>query len=329
MRAAGTIHAVRVAITGATGFVGGHLANVLLARGDEVKALARTPAPALAEAGAVVISGSLDDVTALRRLVEGAEVVHHVGGAIAARSEADLMRVNAEGTARLADVARAVGVRRLVYVSSIAVSGPSEPGNPLIEAGAARPVTPYGRSKQAGEEAVVASGVRYTIVRPPVVYGPRDKALLRLFRLARRGFAPLLGDGSQELSLIFAADLARALLAASSSPMAEGRTYHTAHPEVVTQRELVQAIGRALGRTARTFALPPPVVRTLLALSGAAARVSGRVTFLEPSKAPEFLAPAWTCASDALAQDVGWHAAVGLREGLEETARWYREAGWL
>jgi nucleoside-diphosphate-sugar epimerase len=175
----------------------------------------------------------------------------------------------------------------------------------------------------------VRSGVSYTIVRPPVVYGPRDRALLRVFRIARRGYAPLLGDGLQELSLIFAADLARALLAAAASPAAEGRTYHAAHPEVVTQRELVRAIGRACGRTVRTVAVPAPVVRALIAVTAVAARMTGRATFLEPSKAPELLAPAWACTSDAIARDAGWRVEVDLHRGLEETARWYREAGWL
>jgi nucleoside-diphosphate-sugar epimerase len=320
---------VNVAITGATGFVGGHLAEALLARGDHVKALARRPAPALAEAGAEIVRGSLDDTPALERLVEGADVVHHVAGVIAARSEAEFLRVNAGGTARLAEAARAAEVGRFVYVSSLAVSGPSARGAPLTEAAAGAPVTPYGRSKHAGEEALVRSGVPYTIVRPPVVYGPHDRAVLRLFRFARRGLAPLLGDGSQELSLVFAADLARALLAAAASPAAEGRAYHAAHPEVVTQRELGQAIGRAVGRTSHAVALPMPVVRTLLAVSGAAARLAGRTTFLEPSKAPELLAPAWTCTSEALARDAGWRAEVGLSQGMEQTARWYYQAGWL
>jgi nucleoside-diphosphate-sugar epimerase len=305
------------------------VAKALLARGDRVRALARTPAPDLAAAGAEVVTGALEDPSALPRLVEGAEVVHHVAGAIAARSEADFMRVNGEGTARVAEAARAAGVRRFVYVSSIAVSGPSARGKPMDEAGPARPITPYGRSKRAGEEAVVRSGVSYTIVRPPVVYGPRDRALLRVFRIARRGYAPLLGDGLQELSLIFAADLARALLAAAASPAAEGRTYHAAHPEVVTQRELVRAIGRACGRTVRTIAVPAPVVRALITVTAVAARMTGRATFLEPSKAPELLAPAWACTSDALARDAGWRVEVDLHRGLEETARWYREAGWL
>jgi nucleoside-diphosphate-sugar epimerase len=318
-----------VAITGATGFVGAHLADALLARGDRVRALARTAAPALAAGGAEIIPGSLADDDALRRLVEDAEVVYHVAGAIAARSEADFMRVNADGTARLAEAALAAGVRRFVYVSSIAVSGPSARGKPMDEAGPARPVTPYGRSKRAGEEAVARSGVSFTIVRPPIVYGPRDRSVLRVFRLARGGFAPLLGDGGQELSLVFAADLARALMAAAASPVTEGRTYHAAHPDVVTQRELVRAIGRACGRTVRTVAVPAPVVRALITVSAVAARMTGRRTFLEPSKAPELLAPAWTCTSDALAQDAGWKAEVALAQGLEEAARWYGEAGWL
>jgi nucleoside-diphosphate-sugar epimerase len=217
----------------------------------------------------------------------------------------------------------------MVHVSSLAVSGPAVPGRPLEEADRDQPVTPYGRSKQAGEEAVRASGVRFTIVRPPIVYGPRDRQVLRLFRMARRGLAPLLGDGRQELSFVHAADLARALVAAGESAAAEGRTYHAGHPEVVTQRAFVQAIGRAVGRAVRTVALPPFAVRGALWSTGLFARALGRATLLSPEKAAELLAPAWTCTSEALARDTGWRAAIPLEQGLRDTGEWYRSAGWL
>jgi nucleoside-diphosphate-sugar epimerase len=322
---------VNVAVTGGTGFVGGHLVELLRRLDHPVACVARSRqrAAALETLGCRIVAGDLDDETALRELLRGAELVYHVAGLVAARSEAEFLRVNRDGAGRVARLAREAGARRLVLVSSLAVTGPTAPGRPLDESGAPRPVTPYGRSKAAGEEVVRASGVSFTIVRPPAIYGPRDAEFLRLFRLARRGVAPLLGDGSQELSLVHAADLAQALLMAGTSPRTEERVYHAAHPEVVTQRELVQRIGHALGRRVRTLKVPVPVVRALLAASGMSARLAGRASVLSPDKAPELLAPAWTCSSEALARDAGWRAAIALERGLADTARWYRENGCL
>lgn len=322
---------MRAAVTGATGFVGRHLAEALLRRGDAVRCLARSTARAaeLEEAGAALVPGSLEDETALVALVDGADVVYHVAGLVAAGSEAELLRVNRDGTARLARAAREAGVERLVLVSSLAVTGPTSSGQPLDETAAERPLTPYGRSKQAAEAALRAAGVPFTILRPPAVYGPRDAQFLRLFRLARLGLGPLPGDGRQELTLVHARDLAEALIAAAESPATLGRVYHAGHGKPVTQRGLVEAIGRAVGRRVLLLPLPRGLVRALLALSGAAARAAGRSTLLSSDKAEELLAPAWTCSSEALARNAGWRARIGLEEGLAETARWYRQAGWL
>jgi dihydroflavonol-4-reductase len=224
-----------VAVTGGTGFVGGHLVAALRARGDEVTCLVRraTPAGSVESLGCRIVRGDLADLRALEELVQGARVVHHVAGRVSAPHEAAFHAANREGTAALGRAAREAGVARLVYVSSLAVTGPTVPGQPLDEAGPPRPVTPYGRSKAAGEAAVREARLPYTIVRPPVVYGPWDRELLRVFRLARRGIVPVLGDGTQELSLVHARDLAQALIAAALSPRTEGGTYHAAHPDAV------------------------------------------------------------------------------------------------
>lgn len=322
---------MNAAVTGGTGFVGGHLVDLLRGHGHGVRCLARkrSQAARLFALGCELVEGGLDREDALGSLVAGCDTVFHVAGALAARSEAELLAVNRDGTARLARAARAAGVRRLVYVSSVAVTGPAPRGTVLDESGAPHPVTPYGRSKEGGEDAVRESGVAFTIVRPPAVYGPRDRQVLRLFRLARRGLVPLLGDGRQELSLVHAADLAEALLAAATSARAEGHTYHAAHPDVVTQEQFVQEVARAVGRSVRTPRLPAGVVRAMLAITGMATRLTGRSTVLSPDKADEFLAPAWTCSSAALARDAGWQARITTSDGIAATARWYAAEGWL
>jgi len=321
----------RVGVTGATGFLGWHLVRALCQAGAEVKCLVRpaSGAPGLEQHGCRVVAGDLDDGQALAALSADVEVLYHVAGLVAASSESEYLRVNRSGTLNVVRAAHAAGVSRLIYVSSLAVTGPALPGCPVDEARSPRPLTPYGRSKLAGEQAVREGGVPFTILRPPAVYGPRDRQMLRLFRLARWGLVPLLGDGRQELSLVHAGDVARALLSAAASPAARGGTYHAAHPGVVSQRELAGAIAAAVGRKVRLVGLPPALIRALLYVSAAGARAVGKVSLLSPDKAPELLAPAWTCVSTALERHTGWRALIPLPEGLADTARWYREVGWL
>jgi nucleoside-diphosphate-sugar epimerase len=275
------------------------------------------------------VEGGIEDQAALDELVAGADVVFHVAGLVAARSESEFLRTNRDGAAAVARASVRTGVGRFLMVSSLSVTGPSRRGQPVDETSGPGPVTAYGRSKKAGEEAVRETGVPLTVLRPPAVYGPRDRAFLTLFRAAARGLAPLLGDGAQELTLVHAADLAQAIVAAAASPSTLGRTYHAGHAEPVTQRELAEAVGRAVGRKVRSVTLPGPLVRGLLGVAGAVTRAAGMAPLLDGDKANELLAPAWTCSSEALLRDAGWSAAIPLERGLAETARSYREAGWL
>jgi nucleoside-diphosphate-sugar epimerase len=323
-------------VTGATGLVGSHLVEALLARGDAVAVLVRGRGTKGARErarealrGCRLVEGGLGDEPALLALAGGADVLFHVAGLVAARDEEEFLRVNRDGAAAAARAAARAGAGRLVLVSSLAVSGPSSPGRPAREDAEPRPLAAYGRSKRAGEEAVRASGAPFTIVRPCAVYGPRDRAFLPLFRAAARGVVPLLGSGEQELTLVHAADLAGALVAAAESPRTLGGTYHAGHPEAVTQRGLAEAIGAAVSRRVRCVRLPGPLVRVALGAAGAVARGLGRAPLLDADKANELLAPGWTCSSEALGRDAGWVAQIPLLRGLEETARSYREAGWL
>jgi nucleoside-diphosphate-sugar epimerase len=322
---------VRTAITGGTGFVGSHLATALRARGDAVAALVRSASrgAGLRSLGCRLIEGTLEDEEAVERLVEGADVVFHVAGRVAARSEEEFREANRDGAARVARAAGRARASRLVHVSSLAVTGPTVPGRPLAEDQGPGPLTAYGRSKEAGEAAVRASGASFTILRPAAVYGPRDRAFLPLFRGAGFGVVPLLGGGRQELSLVHAEDLASALVAAALAPASLGRTYHVAHPVPTTQRDLAAALGRAMGRRVRTVALPAPLVRAALSLAGSVVRAAGGLCFLDGDKARELLAPAWTCSSAALVRDAGWVARIPLEEGLVRTVQAYRAARWL
>ena len=318
-------------VTGGTGFVGAHLVRALQARGDSVTCLVRNPAKAAALGWADVrlVQGDLDDATALREGSAAADVIYHVAGRISARDIDEFMRANRDGTANLLEACSAQPPRRFVLVSSLAAAGPTVPGAPIDETRPPSPVTPYGQSKLAAEVLVRAMAPAWTIVRPPTVYGEWDRELLKVFRLAGTGLVPVFGDGSQELSVIYAGDLATALVTAAGASAAANRLYYAAHPRVTTSRDLARAVGRSVGRNPHIVPLPAALARGLLWAIGSIAHLAGRATLLSNDKAAEFLAPAWTCRPDALQRDTGWHAATDLEAGLKRTADWYRREGWL
>jgi nucleoside-diphosphate-sugar epimerase len=334
---------VKVFVTGGTGFVGSHLVTALLARGDDVVCLARDLAKVervfAGQARPRVVRGDLSHREALEEGARDADVVFHVAGLIAGRGRADFFSANADGTRQVAEAAARVAprLRRFVYVSSLAAAGPSRRGEPLTEDLPSRPLTMYGHSKLAGEEILRGFPFPWTVIRPPVVYGPRDTEMYRVFRLASLGLAAVFGNGSQELSFVFVEDLVAALLSSVETP--PGKVYFAAHPEVVTSRSMVTSVHRAVrsiglpqpfeGRPPFILPIPGIMARGGLWLYERAAGLAGRATLLTSDKANEFLAEAWVCSPAALGRDAGWRAGWDLMKGLTHTATWYREAGWL
>jgi nucleoside-diphosphate-sugar epimerase len=322
---------MKALVTGATGFVGSHLVEALVRRGDEVTALVRSPGKAalLNALNISQIKGDLHDQAALAAAVAGQEVIYHVAGLIAARNEAEFLHGNRDGTANLLAAATEPGDQpRFVLVSSMAAGGPSPRGVPLDGSQPAAPVTQYGRSKLAGEEVVRGSSLPWTIVRPPMVYGPRDQEVLKVFKLAGT-LTPVFGDGSQELSAVYGPDLADALIAAGTSPDTIGKTYYACHPEVFQSGALVQRIGALRGKTVRIIPLPRWLAVGALSITGAAARLAGKATILTPDKAHEFFQPAWTGDPTPLIRDSGWQPAHNLDSGLKATLDWYQAQRWL
>lgn len=318
-------------VTGATGFVGRHLVTALLRQGDSVTALIRSPhkAQEIAAAGVRLVKGDLDDPRALAEACDGQEVVYHVAGLVAARSEGEFFHVNRDGTRGVLEAATAARCRRFVLVSSAAAGGPSTPGTPLKGDEPPHPVTIYGRSKLAGETVVQSGSIPWTIIRPPAVYGPHDREMLRVFKLSRLGVAPVFGGGKQELSLVYGPDLGEALAASGRAPSAAGKIYYACHPEVVTSAHVVKAIGLAMGKSVTIVPLPAALARGVLTITGTAAKLAGKATLLNPDKAYEFLAPAWTADPTRLTADTGWHAEHDLHSGIAATLEWYRAHKWL
>jgi dihydroflavonol-4-reductase len=322
---------MRALVTGATGFVGSHLVEALQRGSVRITALARSPAKAavLVASGIRVVRGDLHDTEGLDQAVQDQDVVYHVAGVVAAPDETAFLRSNRDGTRNLVIAAERHGKPRFVLVSSLAAAGPAAKGTPLQGTEPPRPVTAYGRSKLAAEELVRSSSLPWSIVRPPIVYGPRDREVLKVFRLARLGIAPVFGDGRQELSAVHARDLALALVSVAGSSTTLGGTYHACHPQVFTSSELGRAVAFAMGRRVLTIRVPNAVGRRLLAVTEASARLIGQATILTTDKANEFFQEAWTGDPAPLTRDCGWRAQYDLSNGLTDTYHWYRKAGWL
>lgn len=322
---------MKALVTGGTGFVGRHLIEALLRAGDSVTALVRSPprAAGLAGQGVRIVPGDLSDAAALRTAARDQDVIYHSAGLVAARDEAGFLAVNRDGTARVLAAASEVSRAHFVLISSLAAAGPSPRGGRRTGDETPQPVTAYGRSKLAGEAVVRSGQLPWSIVRPPGVYGPRDREFLRVFKAVRLGWVPVFGDGEQQLSLVYAPDLADALAALGHSGAASGGIFYPCHPDVETSSTLARTIGLAMGRRVRIIGLPRWVARGTLSLTETAARLTGGTTLLTPDKAKEFFAPAWTADPAPLSDATGWRAIHDLASGAEATAAWYRAAGWL
>jgi nucleoside-diphosphate-sugar epimerase len=298
---------VTVALTGATGFIGGALARRLQQAGVTVRALVRPTADAGRLPPEVErITGALDDAESLARLVRGAGVVVHCAGVVRGSGPQDFDPVNVDGVARLAAaVSAARPSPRIVHLSSLAARHPE--------------LSPYAASKRAGEHALRAAPA-WTVLRPPVVYGPGDGELLPLLRVMARGLAPRLGPRDGRLSLVYVDDLAEAVVALLARE-APGGTFelHDGRPAGYAVEDIVRAVERWRGRRIVRVPVPAPLAGALARLNALGARLRGRAPMLTPGKVREMLHPAWTCDNTALTAATGWRPRVGLDEGLRRT----------
>jgi nucleoside-diphosphate-sugar epimerase len=240
------------------------------------------------------------------------------------------MAVNAEGTRALAAAAAAAAAPpKIVLVSSLAVAGPRPAARPAREEDPPQPVNAYGQSKLRGEELLLreAGGARWTIVRPPWVYGPGDRATLALFRLAARGIFPSVRGGCMQISLVHVHDLVAALVLAGE-PAADGRIYYAADGEAHTVAQLGRALLAACGG-GRAVHVPGFAFR-LLGLAGeAAAWVTRRPPLLGRDKTCEGLEEGWVCDDSRIRAELGYRSLVGLERGVADTLAWYRRHQWL
>ena len=327
---------MRVFVTGATGFTGGHLTRALLSRGHQVRALVREPARArdLVERGVQLTAGDLrhmPDTTALAQALADVDIVYHIAAMYReAGAPREVYRaVNAAAVGRIVEVAAQAGVRRVVHCSTVGVHGDVE--GSAGEDAPFKPADIYQTTKLEGEgiarRLADQLGIEVTIARPTGIYGPGDRRLLKLFRAVLRGF-PTLGRGEIYYHLTYIDDLVEGLQLCGEHPGAANRTYILAGGEVTTLNELVALIADVAGVRPPRFHLPVWPFWAAAALCEAVCIPLGiepllyrrRVDFYTKSRAFDIT---------RARAELGYAPRVGLRDGIKRTLDWYREHGWL
>lgn len=303
-----------VALTGATGFIGGALLSRLTGAGWRVRALyrqrrgRRTPE---ALPGTEWVQGGLEDRPALDALLAGADALIHCAGAVRGASQSDFDSVNADGVARVAEAAAGLApAPRILLMSSLAARMPQ--------------LSHYAASKWKGECAIKAAppNLRWTILRPPAVFGPGDRELAPLFRSIARGLAPVPGSAHGRFSLVHVEDLAAAVLRWLESDTGYGRTFELddGRPGGYDWAAVLEIAARAFGRTkpAKLVPVPVPLLRMAAWANLTAAHLLGYAPMLTPGKVREITHPDWLCDSHDFAAATGWRPVIGLESGLAQ-----------
>jgi len=325
----------KVLVTGGTGFIGSHLVEALVEKGVSVRCLVRTPDKLrwLENVNVEIVQGDLTDFHSLIPVVSDVQTIFHLAGKTSSLTEEDLYLTNAQGTMNLmkAIVQGNPTLRRFVYISSLAAAGPSLNGRPVSETDHPNPLSPYGASKLAGEEAVMAfhPQMPVTIIRPPVVFGPRDIAILNFFKTIKKGIKPVLGWRTRYGSFIYVEDLIRGILLAAEKKNAEGQTYYLVSDNLIAYQELNNAIAQALGKKGLTIHVPISWFSIVVAIREMIYGMKKKATLMNQHKVHEVRERFWVCDGSKARKELGFTPECSLEEGLEKTAGWYSEMNWL
>ena len=317
-------------VTGATGFVGSHLVEALVARGWRVRCLVRKSSVLrwLPTDDVTLINGDvLTPGEDLDRAVRNVGVVFHLAAVTSAANPDAYTSVNIEGTRHVVDaMKRCAPEALLVFCSSLSAAGPAM-RRAVNETDEPSPMSAYGRSKLAAERIVVTSGLESLVIRPPAVYGPRDTDILAAFRLAQLGLAFRLTPPGQRLSLVYVEDLAKGFVCAAE---ADGRgLYYMTDGIIHTWESITEQIERVVGKKIRVVQISLGVADTISQVERFRGAVVGSKPLLTPDRIRELSQLNWTCDDTRARLDIDYESSIALPDGIRMTGQWYRDHGWL
>ena len=313
-----------VAITGGTGFIGTALARALLAKGYKIKIFTRRlPAKRIESAEYAVVS--FEDKESLRNAAEGADFIVHMAARLFSRTRADFELANIAGTANLVKAAGSLSKHpaKFIYISSLAAGGPApSSARPRDESMADAPVSFYGSSKLGGEKKVreLPSTIRYTVLRPPIVYGKNEFAVSKIADWVRKGFMVNAGSSEGAFSFVYVDDLTAAIITAMENPATDGQTYYICENRTYPWRVFIGLLAGAMKvKMPRMLDLPKSLLYALGLAYEAVSWVGRAEPVLNRDKATEGAAGNWTASSSKWERDTGWKAWTSLENGIKKT----------
>jgi nucleoside-diphosphate-sugar epimerase len=320
---------MRALVTGATGFIGSHLCEELVKRGYEVTCLVKKTSNLkwIENLDLKHIFGDCTNLESLQNAVKGFDLIFHVAGLTKSCREKDFFCINTDGTENLIKSISEKNnkLKRFIYLSSLSATGPSKNGNPLREDSEPSPVSNYGKSKLKGEIAVLKyrNTIPITILRPPAVYGPRDKDLLVFFKMIKKGFFP--DWGKCYYSLLYVDDLVQGIILSAEKKEAEDKIYFLSDNKFYSGEEIALEISSALNVKITSLKVPK-FVMPFFAFLGE--RIS-KNSIINRDKMRELCHSHWICDSKKAREEIGFTTKVRLKEGIKWTADWYRIHRWL
>ncbi|MBX3044208.1 MAG: NAD(P)-dependent oxidoreductase [Candidatus Kapabacteria bacterium] len=328
---------MKALVTGATGFIGSHIADKLSSEGFEVRCMVRNPNNIkwLKNKGYEIVEGNFENKENLKIAVEGVDYIFHVAGLNFAKNKKDFQIVNTLGTQMLLNAAYDYnpGLKRFVYMGSQTATGPSPDfEHPVDEESPRNPITSYGLSKKLAEDEVMAfkGKIPYTIIKPPAVFGPRDTAIYGLFKMMYFGFAAHMGMSKKYISLIFVDDLVKGTVQAALCPVAVDNTYFLTNDKFYDW-DYISDVFKAQMNKSFYFKVkvPEPVVRAVGISSEFLFGLFGVHPKFDKDKSKDFICQYWTCKADKAKRDFGFKQNYTFNEAVKLTFDWYKENKWL
>lgn len=322
-----------VLVTGANGFIGSRLCRRLAADGFAVRILCRESSDLtlLKDIPVTKIIGDITNPGSLPQAVSGVDYIVHLAGLIRARKVSDFYFVNQQGTANLAEAVKNhnPGLKKFVLISSLAAAGPASV-TPRKESDPPHPITDYGQSKLAGEEALKPyfNTFPITIIRPPAVYGPGDKAILTIFQLVNRRLRAYMAGGHNRVQMVFVDDLVEGIIQGMDPAKGRNDTFFIAQTESNTVREMMDIIAELLNKKTVPLTVPMPLLKIIALISESFFKMIGKAPLFSRQKVRELTAD-WAIDVSLAQEKLGFTAAHDFRTGARITIDWYRREGWL
>ena len=323
---------MKIGVTGGTGFIGSHLIEELLSIGHELKCLVRKTSNLrwISNLPIELIQGSLCERESFQELVQDADVIYHVAGAVGGFSEEDYIKGNFVTTKNLIDTIKEINpqISRFIFVSSQSAAGPAMDSKPKVEDDPPTPVSFYGKSKLFAENYVKNSGVPYTIIRPVPVYGPRDAGMFFLFKYAKAGILPLIGS-FEFFNMIHVKDLVKALILIMDTQKSLNQTYFVSDGNHYRLQEMGQKLSRIMNRDIKYVKIPVLIAKIYFSIVQTYNKLKGSTSMVNKDKLREITHGQWICSIEKIKKELNFTPSIEIDTGLYETYRWYIENGWL